>query len=73
MYVTEPVSDSLTRDCPQCKAKTLFEKSLAKLSGVTPSGFPFFLIRIRLRYIVTIQTDLSQCSFGSKNINAPLS
>ncbi|MBE6364320.1 MAG: hypothetical protein E7053_01050 [Lentisphaerae bacterium] len=30
MYVTEPVSDSLTRDCPQCKAKTLFEKSLAK-------------------------------------------
>ena len=21
MYVTEPVSDGLTRDCPQCKAK----------------------------------------------------
>jgi len=30
MYVTEPMSDSLTRDCPQCKAKTLFEKNLAK-------------------------------------------
>jgi len=30
MYVTEPMSDSLTRDCPQGKAKTLFEKNLAK-------------------------------------------
>jgi len=29
MYVTEPVSDGLTRDCPQCKAK-------AGVRGATP-------------------------------------
>ena len=40
MYVTEPVSDSLTRDCPQCKAKAGVRGAAAPVKGgaMPPAG-----------------------------------
>ena len=38
MYVTEPVSDSLTRDCPQCKAKAGVRGGEAPVKGARSAG-----------------------------------